>query len=57
MSRQLGDAVFESLDDGLSKERLVQINDILNDVVAEGILNKDSRMLGDTLNEPKFLIA
>jgi hypothetical protein len=54
---QLGDTVLKGLNNRLSEDRLVQVNDILDDIVAKRILNKNSRMLGDALDEPKLLIA
>lgn len=57
MTGQLADTVLEGLNDRLSEDRLVQVNDVLDDIIAEGILNKDSRMLSDALDEPKLLVT
>lgn len=54
---QLADAASECLHHGLGEGRLVQIDDILNNIVAEGILDEDSRVGGNALNEPELLVT
>lgn len=55
--RQRTNTPTEGSHDGLSKGRIVEINDILNNVVAKGVLNQNSGMFGDALNQPELLIA
>lgn len=48
---------MEGADNGLGKGRLVEVDDVLNDIVAEGILNENPGVLRDSLNKPKLLIT
>src|SRR5262249_44392912 len=57
VTRKLADAAAEHLHNRLRKGRLVKVDDVLYNVVAKGVLDKDSSMLGDALDEPELLIT
>lgn len=57
MAREHADAALERGDNGLGEGGLVEVNDVLDDVVAKGILHEDARVLGDALDQPELLIA
>lgn len=57
MAGQLANAALEHAYDRFGEAGLIQINDVLNDVVAKGILDEDTGIFGDSLNEPELLIA
>lgn len=43
--------------EGLGEARLVQVDDVLNHVVAKGVLDQAVRIVGDALDEPGLLLA
>ena len=49
--------MLEHCNQGLGEDRLIQIEDILNDVVAERILNQDKCIVGNLSNEPSLLFT
>lgn len=57
MTRQLADTALEHSHDWLSESWLVEVDDVLNDVVSEGVLHQDPSMLGNPLDEPELLLA
>lgn len=57
MTGQLADAVPEHGHDRLGEERLVQVNDVLNNVVSERVLHEDPGVVGDALNQPDLLVT
>lgn len=57
MSRELTDAASKGRNHWLGETWLIEIDDVLNHVVSKRILHKDSSMLRDARNEPRFLIA
>lgn len=57
MARKHADAALKRGDDGLSEGGLVEVNDVLDDVVAKGVLHEDASVLGDALDQPELLIA
>lgn len=54
---QLANAPPEHAHDGLGEGGLVQVDDVLDDVVAKGVLHKDPGVLSDALDEPQLLVA
>lgn len=54
---QLRDPAPEFLDTGLREHELVQVDDVLNNVVAKRILNQRDGVLGDALDQKDLLVA
>jgi hypothetical protein len=54
---ELADTALEHADDGLGEGGLVEVDDVLDDVVAEGILDEDAGLLRDALDEPELLVT
>ncbi len=57
VARQLANAVAELGNQRLREGRLVEVDYILNNVVAEGVLDQRNSMVGNSLYEPHLLIA
>lgn len=57
VTRQAADLVPEHGHHRLSEGGLVKVDDVLHDVVAEGVLDKDGGMIGNLANEPDLLFA
>jgi hypothetical protein len=57
VARQLAHTATEHGHNGLGEGRLIEINDVLDDVIAEGILNENPGMFGNTRDEPVLLVA
>ena len=56
VTRKLANATLEHCNQRLCEYWLVEINDVLNHVVTEGVLDKDTSMLSDTLHKPQLLV-
>lgn len=57
VARELADATLEGGNNRFSKGRLVQVDDVLDNVVAKGVLDKNASVLCDPLDEPKLLVT
>lgn len=57
MTRKLADAPLEHANNGLREHGLIEVDDVLNNIVAEGILDENARLFSDALDEPKFLVT
>lgn len=57
LSRKGSDVAEEALGQGLGECRLAEVEDVLNDVVAEGILNESEGVHGNVLDELGLLVA
>lgn len=57
VTRQRSDAALERLDDGVREARLIEIDDVLDDVVAEGVLHENTSVARDAVNQPRLLVA
>lgn len=55
VTRETGNAAVKLTHNRLSEVILVEINNVLNNVVAEWILDQGDRVSGDHVNEPRFL--
>jgi len=54
---ELGNSVLEHHDQRLGEDRLVEIEDVLDNVVSERILNQNISIVRDLSNEPSLLIT
>lgn len=57
VSRQLTDTPTEHLHHGLGEGGIVEINDVLDNVVAKRVLDQNSGIIGDAFNQPELLVA
>lgn len=57
MARELADAALEHGNNRLGEGGFIEINDVLDNVVAKWILNQYARMLSDALDQPELLLA
>ena len=54
---ELADAALEHSHNRLSEGRLIKINDVLDNIIAKGVLDKDAGLLRDALDEPELLVT
>lgn len=57
MSGELTDPATELLDQGLGESGVIEVNDVLNHIVAKGVLHKASGVLRDLTNQPHLLVS
>lgn len=57
VARQPTNAATELSDDGLSVVRFAEVNDVLNNIVAERILDEGHSTLGNLLDQPGLLVT
>lgn len=57
LARQLANTAGEHGNERLGEDWLVEIEDVLHDVVAEGVLNESERVVGDLADQPGLLLA
>lgn len=57
LAGELADLAFEHVDKWLSKDWLVEVKYVLDDIVAEGVLDKNKGAIGDLADQPGLLLA
>jgi hypothetical protein len=57
VARECTDTTTEHSYKRFCEGRLIEVNDVLDHIVAKGILNKGNRILGDPLDQPNLLLA
>lgn len=57
LAGELADLPLEHVDEWLREDGLVEVEDILHDVVAEWVLDKNESAVGDLADQPSLLLA
>lgn len=57
MTGQVHDIVQEAANNGVGEVRLVDVDDVLDDIVAKGILNQDESVLGNSMNKLRLVVT